>query len=214
MQLEKVVAYHKALADATRVRMLILLADGELNGMTLAERLSLTPATITHHATKLREAGLIQERRDKNTIYFSLNKYLLHAGAGAAEELIFRRHSQTDQGGQEMDEEGQKLQAQKQEEAKEKFRASVLRNFIDKEGRLKSIPAQFKKKLVVLEHLAQKLEPGRAYPEKEINEFIGQFHPDFATLRREFIMQQFMFRQKEVYELNPVEMWPRWTQLS
>lgn len=47
MQLEKVVAYHKALADPTRIRMLILLADGERNGLELAERLSLAPATIT-----------------------------------------------------------------------------------------------------------------------------------------------------------------------
>ncbi len=77
MQLDKVVAYHKALADPTRIRMLILLAEGELNGGELAERLSVTPATITHHAAKLREASLINERREKNTIYFRLNHYFI-----------------------------------------------------------------------------------------------------------------------------------------
>ncbi len=60
MQLDKIITYHKALADATRIRMLILLADGELNGQVLAEKLGVTPATITHHAAKLREASLIQ----------------------------------------------------------------------------------------------------------------------------------------------------------
>lgn len=70
MQLDKVVSYHKALADPTRIKMLILLAEGEMNGQLLAEKIGVTPATITHHAAKLREASLINERRDKNTIFF------------------------------------------------------------------------------------------------------------------------------------------------
>ncbi|MCM3749209.1 metalloregulator ArsR/SmtB family transcription factor [Paenibacillus pasadenensis] len=214
MQLEKVIAYHKALADPTRIRLLILLAEGELNGLTLAERLSLTPATITHHAAKLREADLINERREKNTIYFSLNEPFLRDGASAAAELIFRRNGQTGEDKQDMNAEQRELENRQNAEAEHKYRSSVLRNFFDKEGRLKSIPAQHKKKLVVLEHLAEKLEPGRHYPEKEINAFLQQFHPDYATLRREFIMHQYLFREKEVYERNPVEMWPRWSQLS
>lgn len=112
-----------------------------------------------------------------------------------------------------MDEQ-REFEEQARREELEKYRSGVLRSFFDREGRLKNIPAQLKKKLVVLEHLAQKLEPGRKYPEKDINAFIREFHPDFATLRREFIMQQYLFREKEIYELNPAEMWPRWAELS
>ena len=65
MQLEKIVAYHKALADPTRLRMLLLLAQGELHGQALAERLNLSQPTVTHHASKLREAALIKERRER-----------------------------------------------------------------------------------------------------------------------------------------------------
>ncbi|PLT47554.1 metalloregulator ArsR/SmtB family transcription factor [Paenibacillus sp. FSL W8-1187] len=213
MQLEKVVAYHKALADPTRIRMLILLADGERNGLELAERLSLAPATITHHAAKLREAGLVGERREKNAIYFSLNEYFLRDGADAAMELILRSRAGARREERGMDEQ-REFEEQARREELEKYRSGVLRSFFDREGRLKNIPAQLKKKLVVLEHLAQKLEPGRKYPEKDINAFIREFHPDFATLRREFIMQQYLFREKEIYELNPAEMWPRWAELS
>ncbi|MGU3472911.1 metalloregulator ArsR/SmtB family transcription factor [Paenibacillus sp. D51F] len=202
MQLEKVVAYHKALADPTRIRMLILLAEGELNGQALAEKLSLTPATITHHAAKLREASLINERRDKNTIYFTLNDYFIRSGAQGAASLIYRRTADSREENPTMD------------ERMEKFRSGVLNNFFDKDGRLKSIPAQLKKKLIVLEHLAGRLEAGRSYEEKEINAFIKEVHDDFATIRREFIMHQFLFRDKEIYERNPVEMWPRWDALS
>jgi len=199
MQLEKVVNYHKALADPTRIKMLILLAEGELNGGELAERLYVTPATITHHATKLREASLINERRDKNTIYFSLNHYFIKNSAAATEELIYRR---SEEGGETM------------EEKNEALRASVIRNFFTAEGRLKNIPSQLKKKLIVLEHIVSVLEKGRTYSEKEMNEFIKGYHDDFATIRREFIMHQYMYRDKEVYELNPQELWARWEALT
>ncbi|OBY78224.1 ArsR family transcriptional regulator [Paenibacillus sp. KS1] len=199
MQLDKVVAYHKALADPTRVKMLILLAEGERNGQVLAEKLSVTPATITHHAAKLREASLINERREKNTIYFSLNDYLLKNNAAAAINLIYRGAD----GGIGMLNEEQK-----------RLRDSVIRNFFSKEGKLKNIPSQLKKKLIILEHMVTNLEAGRRYSEKEINEYIMTYHEDFATIRREFIMHQFLFREKEIYELNPQEMWAKWVNLA
>lgn len=199
MQLDKVVAYHKALADPTRIRMLILLADGERNGQDLAKMLGVTPATITHHAAKLREASLINERRDKNTIFFSLNHYFLRNSADATVNLIQR----ASEGGTSMLDE----QQQRMEE-------SVIKNFFSAEGRLKSIPAQLKKKLIVLEHLVSRLEIARKYTEPEINAFIKDYHEDFATIRREFIMHQFMFRENDIYELNPQEMWAKWESLS
>jgi len=90
------------------------------------------------------------------------------------------------------------------------LKESVLRNFFSKDGRLRQIPAQYKKKLIALQFMVEKLEPGVVYSEKEINEFIKQFHEDFATIRREFIMHQFMYRENDKYELNPQEVWMRW----
>ncbi|OWA34060.1 ArsR family transcriptional regulator [Saccharibacillus sp. O16] len=204
MQLDKLVTYHKALADPTRIRMLILLSEGELNGQALAQRLSVTPATITHHASKLRAASLIRERRDKNTIYFSLDDYFIRASGMATAELIYRRGADG-----KADEGDASIQQQR-----EKTRASVHKSFFTADGRLKSIPAQLKKKLIVLEEMVRHLEPGRRYEEKEINAFIKTYHDDFATLRREFIMHQYMFREDNVYELNPPELWARWETLK
>lgn len=204
MQLEKLVAYHKALADPTRIRMLILLSEGELNGQALAQRLSVTPATITHHATKLRAASLIRERRDKNTIYFSLDDYFIRNNGSATADLIYRRGAE----GNSAEVDPAAAEQQK------KTRASVLKSFVAADGRLKSIPAQLKKKLIVLEEMVKQLEPGRKYEEKEINEFIKTFHEDFATLRREFVMHQYMFREDGIYELNPPELWERWETLK
>lgn len=91
---------------------------------------------------------------------------------------------------------------------------SVIRNFISKEGKLKNIPSQLKKKLIVLEHMVSNLEMGRKYSEKEINEFIKAYHEDFATIRREFIMHQFLYRENDLYEMNPRELWANWSTLS
>lgn len=201
MQLDKIITYHKALSDATRIRMLILLRDGELNGQVLAEKLGVTPATITHHATKLREASLIHERRDKNTIYFALNEYFIRSNANATADLIFKNQK------------GESATMQS-EDARQNLKQSIIRNFFTQDGKLKHIPSQLKKKLIVLGHLIDQLEKGRTYTEKELNEWIKQYHPDFATLRREFIMHQFMFRENEIYEMNPPEMWAKWETLS
>jgi hypothetical protein len=219
MQLDKIVSYHKALADPTRIRLLLLLADGELHGQALAEKLCVSTATITHHAAKLREVSLINERRDKNTIYFSLNHYFLKGNANAVVDLIYKNTPTAKKGGdQEMEQSENSIAGDSdmdndEQQKNERLKQSVLRNFVTAEGRLKHIPAQLKKKLIVLEHLVTQLERGRKYTEKELNAWIKGFHEDFATLRREFIMHQFMYREQEVYELNPPEMWTRWESL-
>ncbi|RLQ97111.1 DUF2087 domain-containing protein [Falsibacillus albus] len=193
MQLNRIVAFHKTMGDPTRVRIITLLAQsGPLHGQALAGKLGVTPPTISHHLNKLKEINLVFQRRDKNTIYFHLNHKLLKEHSAALLEYVKEKH----EGGAEMD----KLTIEKQ---------SVLRNFFTKDGRLKSIPAQRKKKLYVFEHLVEGLEKGRKYPEKEINEYIKNFHDDFATIRREFIINHYMYRENNIYELNPKEMWAK-----
>ncbi|MDQ0087226.1 hypothetical protein J2T12_000620 [Paenibacillus anaericanus] len=201
MQLDKIVNYHKALSDPTRIKILILLAGGELNGQVLADKLYVTPATITHHTAKLREASLINERREKNTVYFSLNHYFIKNTATATADLIYKDTNTT--GGLEQ------MNIQQQ-----RLKESVSKNFFTSEGKLKHLPAQLKKKLIVLQQLVSALEPNHPYTEKEINEFIKQYHDDYATIRREFIMHQYMIRDREIYTVNPQEMWPKWETLS
>lgn len=189
MQLNKIVDFHKALGDLTRVRIIALLQQGQLSGLELAEKLGLKPPTVTHHIGKLREVGLIKERRDKNTIFFSLNSKILEMNAKA----IFTVGT----GG------GSNVEMSVTDEE----RTSIINNFFTKDGKLKIYPAQRKKKLVVLAHMIKGLEFGKVYPEKEINEYLKQFHEDYATLRRELIMCQYMYRENNQYEINPVELW-------
>jgi hypothetical protein len=72
----------------------------------------------------------------------------------------------------------------------------VLRRFIHK-GRLLAMPAAHGKRLVVLDHLAGLFEPGRRYPEREVNELLGRYHPDYAMLRRYLVDDGFLDRADE-----------------
>lgn len=197
MQLDKIVNVHKVLGDPNRMRILMMLSGGEMNGQMLAQRLHLSQPTVTFHASKLRENGLVRERRDKNHVYFSLQPEFIREIFDASLSFIFNKGGESS-----MD-----------LATNETFQAAVLKNFFGKDGRLRSIPAQYKKKLVVLEYMVEQLSPGREYSEKEINEFIKTFHEDFATIRREFIMHEYMYRENGIYVRNPREMWMKWEEV-
>jgi hypothetical protein len=75
----------------------------------------------------------------------------------------------------------------------------VLSHFLTEDGRLRTIPAKHSKLLVVLDRLSQEFEPGRTYPEAEVNDILTRFHPDYAALRRYLVENGFMTREESVY---------------
>ena len=79
------------------------------------------------------------------------------------------------------------------------FDAKVLRSFFV-DDRLVSIPAQEKKKLVVLRYLLGRcFTEDRPYPEKEVNQRLALFHPDVASLRRFLVEYGMVTREAGVY---------------
>lgn len=76
--------------------------------------------------------------------------------------------------------------------------ARVLATFV-KDGRIVTMPTRRAKRLVVLDHVAQSFEPGRTYPEAEVNEVLRGFHEDVAALRRYLVEEDFMTREANVY---------------
>ncbi|MGE7759893.1 metalloregulator ArsR/SmtB family transcription factor [Peribacillus sp. NPDC097895] len=191
MQLEKLVAFHKTIGDVTRIRILSILANGPKHGQALAGILKLTAPTISHHITKLKDVNLVTDRREKNTVYYFLNEDVLEHYSAALPNMVSNKEDSNKVDNQKLILEHKK----------------VLNNFFTADGRLKTIPAQRKKKMIVLYHIASSLENGRKYSEKELNEFIQTFHDDYATIRRELIIGSIMYRENSIYELNPREMW-------
>jgi ArsR family transcriptional regulator len=62
----------KALADENRVRLLLALRGGELCACQLTELLQLAPSTVSKHLFLLKNAGLLESRKDGRWIYFKL----------------------------------------------------------------------------------------------------------------------------------------------
>ena len=67
-----VVRLHRALGDATRLRILKLLAARDLYLTEIAQQLDLSKPTIKHHLALLRAAGLVTITESANVVYYSL----------------------------------------------------------------------------------------------------------------------------------------------
>jgi hypothetical protein len=76
--------------------------------------------------------------------------------------------------------------------------AAVLRNYLV-DGKLTHIPANRSKRLVVLDFLSGQFEPGRTYPEEQVNYLLGRFHADYAALRRDMVEEEFLERRDGFY---------------
>ncbi len=61
-----------AMANAKRLLVLCALLEGEKSVGTLAEAVALAPAALSQHLGKMRALGLIETRRDGQTIYYRL----------------------------------------------------------------------------------------------------------------------------------------------
>jgi ArsR family transcriptional regulator, arsenate/arsenite/antimonite-responsive transcriptional repressor len=62
----------KALADGTRIRVLLALRPGELCACQITELFGLAPSTMSKHLYLLKQAGLVDSRKDGRWIYYRL----------------------------------------------------------------------------------------------------------------------------------------------
>jgi ArsR family transcriptional regulator, arsenate/arsenite/antimonite-responsive transcriptional repressor len=72
MKAQSLVTLFQALADPTRLRLLNLMARGEVCVCFLVEVLGESQPKISRHLAYLRRAGLVQARRDGKWMHYSL----------------------------------------------------------------------------------------------------------------------------------------------
>ncbi|MGH1502857.1 MAG: DUF2087 domain-containing protein [Acidimicrobiales bacterium] len=68
-----------------------------------------------------------------------------------------------------------------------------------RDGRLVHWPSKRDKRLVVLDHIAQRFEPGRRYTERQVNAELATLHDDTAMLRRWLVDEGFCDRADGEY---------------
>jgi hypothetical protein len=175
--------FFKVMADENRLKMIGLLARESYSGEVLAEILGIRPATVSHHLAKLAEAGLVSARMDGHAKLYTLRLDALHAMASR----LLAPGTLPAEAAPDLD----------------AFDRKVLADFLRPDGTLKQIPVQQKKLQAVLRHLVREFEPGRRYPEKQVNALLGRYHADTASLRRALIEYRLMQRAGGVYWLVP-----------
>lgn len=179
MTQENALRIFKALSDASRLRIVRALTEGDMYTELLAERLELTASTVSFHMKKLEEAGIVSQHKEQYYTVYSLNR-------GVLGETLFDAASAEPEG------------ADEQKKREEAYRRKVIDAFFEY-GRLRSIPVQRKKKLICYEVIAERFVPGRVYSEKELDEIILPIHEDYCTIRRDMISEGILSRKGNEY---------------
>jgi ArsR family transcriptional regulator, arsenate/arsenite/antimonite-responsive transcriptional repressor len=87
----------KALADPTRREILRLLRGGEMNAGELAGHFDMTKPSMSHHFSVLKQAGLIDSRREGQQIVYVLNTTAMEDLMAVIWDL-FSRGKESDKG--------------------------------------------------------------------------------------------------------------------
>ena len=163
---DEVLKFFKSLADANRLKILGLLAQEDLSVEQLAVMLNLRPSTVSHHLSKLSEAGLVSA---KAISYYNIYQFENKTLEAMAQHLLSKEN----------------LSAIAVDVDLDAYDRKVVSDYSLPDGQLKTIPAQRKKLEAILGYISQDFESGTRYNERQVNEILEKYHPDTATLRRE-----------------------------
>jgi DNA-binding HxlR family transcriptional regulator len=175
---EELVTLFKALSDASRLKIIGLLAQQPYSVEELAALLNLKASTVSHHLARLVKVGLINARAEGYYSVYQLDKSALESMSRSlfSVEQIATAPADVD------------LDA---------YDHKVIADYTRRDGSLKTIPAQRKKLDAVLRYVVKAFDEGKRYSEKKMNEILGDYHEDTASLRRELVGAGLMKRESD-----------------
>ncbi len=173
---DEVISFFKVFADANRLKIVGLLAQQPYSVEELAALLDLKPSTVSHHLSKLSQIGLVSAKTESYYNVYQLDEKALELKSRDlfSQENLAASVADVDAGA---------------------YDNKVVKDFIRKDGSLKTIPAQRKKLEAVLRHVVKAFELNKRYSEKKVNEILSRYHEDTASLRRELVGYGLMKRE-------------------
>jgi len=176
---ENSIAVFKCLADKSRQRIINNLLNEAMYVELLAEKLDLTPSTVSFHLKKLEACGLVSSQKKQYYVMYHVNRDVLDATL-----LSMIKSEQKD-----------KTEEKRQLEYRDKIFKAFMKN-----GKIPQIPVQLKKRLVLWEEVLKCFDKNREYKEREVNIIIADFNDDFCTIRREMVGEGMFTRDKGIYK--------------
>ena len=168
----------KCLADTSRLQILKSLSKEDMYVERLAERLNLSAATVSSHLKKLEKIGAVKSRKEQ---YYNVYALCPDVFSPRIIDLI-----RTD---------GSDVSEDKRDEA---YRQKILSTFMVN-GKITKMPAQLKKKLILIEEVGRAFEFEKSYTEKEMNLIIADYYDDFCMVRRFFVDYGLFTRANGIY---------------
>ena len=173
---DEVVTFFKAFADANRLKIVGLLAQQPYSVEELAALLDLKPSTVSHHLAKLAQIGLVSAKTESYYNVYQLDENALETKS----RNLFSQEN---------------LAASVADVDADAYDNKVVKDYVRRDGGLKTIPAQRKKLEAVLRYIVKAFEVNKRYSEKKVNEILSQYHEDTASLRRELVGYGLMKRE-------------------
>jgi DNA-binding transcriptional ArsR family regulator len=74
-EIKQVSQLYKVLSDPTRLRILLLLKEGEHNVTEISEQLGMEQSAVSHQLKLLRDSRVVKARREGKTIFYTLDDH-------------------------------------------------------------------------------------------------------------------------------------------
>ena len=166
--LNDLLSFFKALIDPDRLAIAGRLVGAPMTIEALAAELKRSRIDVQHHLDMLIHTGLVSASGGS----YSIDRDALHQYA-------------------------RRVLASPVAAPPADYPDKVLADYLRRDGSLREIPSQLKKKRIVYEHIAGSFETGRHYTEKEVNQILGRFHPDVVSIRRDLFDLGFLDRRND-----------------
>lgn len=169
----------KALADNSRLMIVNFLLTKESYVDEISRALNLAPSTVSFHLKKLEEASMVFKKKEQYYTIFTLKNELFNQ---TLKDIVFYENPDSHVNSSKED----------------KFEQKIIYTFMQ-DGVLTRLPAQYKKRMVILDNIASGFTIGEQLSEPEVNERISRIYHDYCTIRRMFIDEGYMSRENGVY---------------
>lgn len=174
--LHDLLRFFKVLGEPNRLKIVGLLARRPHTVEDLGRQLGVGVSTVSHHLSRLADAGLVTARAESYYNLYSLRTEVLSAMA----KTILHEAEQPRR------EESGHL---------DMFEQRVIATFTSPDGRITAFPVQEKKFLVLVRYVLKAFEPGIKYTEKRVNQLLKEYNEDTARLRRSLVEYKYMARE-------------------
>lgn len=151
----------KAVADATRLKILSALAREPKFVEQLAKELDITVSTASFHLKKLQAVGFVVSKKEQYYQTYSLNRDALD-------------HSLLD------------IALSCSSDNVNDFATGVIAEYFEA-GKLKTLPVPIKKREVVLREIAKRFKVGHGYTDRQVHLEISKVFDDFIVCKQQML---------------------------